>query len=111
MRALRRVNPTVSVFVVAGLFLICLAVLLSSAQAATETQQYVQMNAGIPLGDNLIALKGKAVTIHVASGQTITGIVKDVRDNMLHLEKISQKDFFDALIRIDLISAVEVRVR
>jgi hypothetical protein len=29
----------------------------------------------------------------------------------LHLEKISQKEFFDALIRVDSISAVEARVR
>jgi hypothetical protein len=37
--------------------------------------------------------------------------VKDVKDNVLHLEKISQKEFYDALIRVDLISAIEARVR
>jgi len=41
----------------------------------------------------------------------MTGIVKEVKNNLLHLEKISQKEFYDALITIDHISAVEARVR
>jgi hypothetical protein len=84
---------------------------LPSAQAAGEAKEYVQLNAGIPLADNLIAFKGKTVTVTVASGQAVTGIVKDAQSNLLHLEKISQREFYDALIRIDLISAIEARVR
>jgi hypothetical protein len=39
------------------------------------------------------------------------GVVKEVQNNLLHLEKLSQKEFFDALIRVDQIIAIEVRVR
>jgi hypothetical protein len=34
-----------------------------------------------------------------------------VQNNLLHLEKLSQKEFYDAIIRVDLIVAIEVRVR
>jgi hypothetical protein len=70
-----------------------------------------QLNVDIPLTDNLTALKGKTVTVTMSSGQSISGVVKDVKNGLLHLEKLSQKDFFDAVIMVDKISAVEVRVR
>jgi len=111
MKAWRGKNLFVSGVVLAALLMISLTVSIRSVQAAGEAKQYVQFNAGITLADNLTALKGKTVTIYLASGQSMTGIVKDVKDNVLHLEKISQKEFYDALIRVDLISAIEARVR
>jgi len=101
----------VSGVVLAALLMTSLTVSIQPVQAAGEAKQFVQLNAGIPLADNLAALKGKTATIYLASGQSMTGIVKDVKDNVLHLEKISQKEFYDALIRVDLISAIEARVR
>jgi sRNA-binding regulator protein Hfq len=111
MKASKTKNLLMSGVVLAALLMISLTVSIQSVQAAGEAKQYVQLNAGITLADNLTALKGKTVTIYLASGQSMTGIVKDVKDNVLHLEKISQKEFYDALIRVDLISAIEARVR
>jgi hypothetical protein len=111
MKALKRENLLVSSVVLVALFMISLTVSIQSVQAAGEAKQYVQLNAGVSLADNLTALKGKTATIYLASGQSITGIVKDVKDNVLHLEKISQKEFYDALVRVDLISAIEARVK
>lgn len=111
MKAWRRKNLFVSSVVLVALLMISLTVSIQSVQAAGEAKQYVQFNAGITLADNLTALKGKTATIYLASGQSMTGIVKDVKDTVLHLEKISQKEFYDALIRVDLISAIEARVR
>jgi hypothetical protein len=111
MKAWRREKLFVSGVVLAALLMISLTVSIQSVQAAGEAKQYVQLNAGISLADNLTALKGKTATVYLASGQSMTGIVKDVKVNVLHLEKISQKEFYDALIRIDLISAIEARVR
>ncbi len=79
--------------------------------AGTDTTEAVQLNVNTTLADNLAALKGKSVTITLSSGQPITGMVTDVKGNLLHLGKISQKEFFDALIAIDHISAIETRVR
>ena len=111
MKAWRRKNLFVSGVVLAALLMISLTVSIQSVQAVGEAKQYVQLNAGVTLADNLAALKGKTATIYLASGQSMTGIVKDVKDNVLHLEKISQKEFYDAIIRVDSISAVEARVR
>ena len=80
--------------------------------SAAETPGAVpQLSVEIPLTENLTAQKGKTVTVTLSSGQTISGVVKDLKNGLLHLEKLSQKDFFDAIIVVDKISAVEVRVR
>jgi hypothetical protein len=63
------------------------------------------------LTDNLSALTGKTVTIYLAGGQSLTGIVKEVKGGLLHLEKLSQKEFYDGLVSIDKIAAMETRAR
>ena len=45
------------------------------------------------------------------SGKTLTGVVKEVGNHLIHLEKLSGKEYFDALIRIENISAIETRFR
>jgi len=79
--------------------------------AGAESQQAVQLNVNSSMADNLAAFKGKSVTVILSSGQTMTGVVNDVKGNLLHLAKLSQKEFYDALVAIDRISAIEVRAR
>ena len=97
-------------FIGAILVLFCMAGLVFTVhrvQAAREMQLY----AGSSLDDNLIAFKGKSVTVTLSSGKQMTGFVKDVKNGLLHLERLSLKDYYDALIRTDHISAIEARVR
>jgi small nuclear ribonucleoprotein (snRNP)-like protein len=98
-------------FILMALLLVNLFVTRQTSQAAAGPKDYVQLNTAIPLTDNLIAMKGKTVSVSLSSGQTMTGVVKDVQNNLLHLEKLSQKEFYDALIRLDQINAIEVRAR
>ncbi len=70
-----------------------------------------QFNAGISIADNLAVFKGRTVTVHLSSGQEVSGTVKEVKNGVLHLEKIVQKEYYDAVILLDRISAVEARVR
>jgi hypothetical protein len=100
------------------LTVLLLTLILSGAFAAPDISSAAdtagavpQLNVSIPLAENLSGLKGKTVTVTLSSGQSISGVVKDVKNGLLHLEKLSQKDFFDAVIVMDKISAVEVRVR
>jgi hypothetical protein len=51
------------------------------------------------------------VTVSIVSGKTLTGVVKKVGIHLVHLEKLEGKDYFDALIRIENISAIEARFR
>jgi hypothetical protein len=76
--------------------------------AGTDTFQF---NVSASMEDNLSMLRGKTVTVYLATGQTIIGTVNDVKGNLLHLTKLSQKEFFDALIAIDRISAIDTRVK
>lgn len=98
-------------FILMALIPVTLVVALPNAQAAAAPKELIQPNAAIPLADNLIAMKGKTVSIALSSGQTVTGVVKEVQSNLVHLEKLSQKEFYDALIRMDQIVSVEVRAR
>jgi len=68
-------------------------------------------NANVSLTDNLKSFIGKRVSVTLTSGQTFTGIVKEVGNHLVHLEKLDGKDFFDALVRLENISAIEARFR
>ena len=61
--------------------------------------------------DNLKMYTGKDVVIHLRSGKSLQGYVKAVGDHLVHIEKLSGKDFYDALIRIEDITAIEARFR
>jgi hypothetical protein len=64
-----------------------------------------------PLKENLNTFMGKDVHLLLRSGQTVQGYVKSVGDHFLHLEKLAGRDFYDALVRIDDISAIEAKFR
>jgi hypothetical protein len=63
------------------------------------------------IADNLKTYLGKDVVIYLRSGKYFQGYVKTIGDQLIHLEKIAGKDFYDALIRIEDITAVEARFR
>ncbi|MBN1103236.1 MAG: hypothetical protein JXL84_07480 [Deltaproteobacteria bacterium] len=63
------------------------------------------------LGDNLKSHTGKDVFVHLKSGNTLQGRVKAVGKDLVHLEKLVGRDFYDALVRIEEISAMEARFR
>ena len=111
MKTSGKTNLFTSGIMLVALLMISMFFLIQPVHAEGGTKQYVQLNAGITLSDNLLVLKGKVVTVYMTSGQSMTGIVKDVKDHLLHLEKISQKEFYDAIIRLDIISTIETRVR
>ncbi|MBU0481223.1 MAG: hypothetical protein KKG47_08985 [Proteobacteria bacterium] len=71
----------------------------------------VGYNVSHSLNDNLKAFTGKKVYVTLDSGKTLAGTVKGVGEHLLHLEKIEGKEYFDALIRIEEIGAIDVRFR
>jgi hypothetical protein len=79
-----------------------------SNAVAIEGMSY---NVNSSLADNLKSLVGKKVSVTIVSGKTISGFVKEVGIHLIHLEKLDGKDFFDALIRIENISAIEAMFR
>lgn len=83
----------------------------AGAQAKVVTIQGMKYQVGASMQDNLKSLVDKKVYVTLASGKTFSGFIKEVGDHLLHLEKLEGKDFFDALIRIEDISAVDAKFR
>jgi small nuclear ribonucleoprotein (snRNP)-like protein len=54
---------------------------------------------------------GKSVTLKLDSGHELSGIVREVGNQMVYLSELAGKEFYDALVRIDRISAVIIRAR
>jgi hypothetical protein len=61
--------------------------------------------------DNLKTYLGKDVVIYLRSGKYFQGHVKAIGDHLIHVEKIAGKDFYDALIRSEDITAIEAKFR
>jgi hypothetical protein len=85
-------------------------------QAAAEAKkptpvEGAKFDTSFTMKDNLNIFLGKDVQLILRSGQTVQGYVKSVGDHFVHLERLAGKDFYDALVRTDDISAVEARFR
>ena len=103
-------------FIVSVLALIVASPALLMDEAAAEGKKATpvegaRFNTSMPLKENLNTFMGRDVYVHLRSGKTIQGYVKSVGDHFLHLERLAGKDFFDALVRIDDIEAMEAKFR
>ncbi|HQI81014.1 MAG TPA: hypothetical protein PLR71_05560 [Deltaproteobacteria bacterium] len=97
---------------VAAVLLCWGAPMVSQAQARSVTAlEGVGYNTSASMADNLKPLVGKDVIVHLRSGKTLQGYVKSVGDGLVHLEKLAGREFYDALVRIDDIGAIEVKFR
>ena len=83
----------------------------AEAQAKVVAIEGMKYQVGASMQDNLKSLVGKKVYVTLASGKTFAGFVKEVGNHFMHLEKLDKKDFFDALIRIEDISAIDAKFR
>ncbi len=72
----------------------------------------VKFETGASMADNIKAFNGKDIVVHLRSGKTVQGYVKSVSNTLLHVEKLAGgRDFYDALVRIEDISAIEAKFR
>ena len=92
-----------------------LTIFMASLEAVAKTEvvpiEGVGYKVNFSLQDNLKSLIGKKVYVTLNSGKTFAGFIKEVGDHLLHLEKLDGKEYFDALIRIEDISAIDTRFR
>jgi len=103
-------NSMMRLVVLTGLVLLVLPTLVSAEQNVVAVEG-VNFTMNAPMSHNLRSFIGKTIHITLDSGQVIGGIVKDVGDEMLHLEKLVGKEYYDSLIRIEDISAFNSRFR
>lgn len=98
----------VALLALAAFFTLSQDVAAKSRTVAIEGMSY---DVNSSMADNLTGLIGKKVSVTLASGAKFTGFVKTVGDHLIHLEKLEEKDYFDALIRIENISAIDAMFR
>jgi hypothetical protein len=91
-----------AVFVV-GLFI--------GLQGIVTAQDKPGFNPSMSLKDNLAANVGKRVSLVISTGESVEGTIEKIGDHFVLISKLSGKDFYDALVRIDEVKAVVYRAR
>jgi len=89
--------------------LFCLAV--PAPHLSAEEPKYELRSAAATIKDVLSESLGKRVIVRLESGENLEGTVGKVGDSVVHIAKLSGRDFYDAVVRIDRISAVVFKVR
>jgi hypothetical protein len=105
--------PSSTGITIAIVFLVVFFALSAQVEAKSKVVAIEGMsyNVNASLEDNLKSLVGKKVLVTIVSGETLSGFVKNVGNHLIHLEKLGGKEYFDALIRIENICAVEAQFR
>jgi len=75
------------------------------------TAQAPEVSDSDTIASVLSAQKGKRVMVRLRSGQDLGGTVTAVTPKLVHLAKLSGREFFDAVIALEAIEAVQVRTR
>lgn len=60
---------------------------------------------------NLEKFLGDRVTVNLIGGGELQGIVSKVGTTTFYLTELTSKEFFDAVVRLDHVSAVTVKMR
>lgn len=73
----------------------------------------MKLDANIEISQALTdaAAEGVKVELRLTNGQTIAGRVGSVTESALVIEEISGKEYFDAYVRLDHVTAFEIRAR
>ena len=100
----------VSVVVVLGIMM-SFPTTPAAAKPKIVAVEGVNFNVSASMGDNLKSLYGKRVYVTLNSGKSFTGLVKKAGEHLVHIEKLVGKEYFDALIRIEDISAIDTMFR
>lgn len=96
------------VFVLVSALVVFAGAPLHAQQPAADAPIY---STAATLADNLKNLTGKRVTLHLKSGASLTGTVKATGAQLVHLEKLDNRDYFDALVLLEQIAAIDSRAR
>jgi hypothetical protein len=99
-----------------GAMLLCGIVLffpawIQAQQPKVSVVEGVSYNVNGSVADNLKSCIGKKVSVTLNSGKGFTGTVKEVGNHLVHVEKLEGKEYFDALILIEHIEAIDTRFR
>jgi hypothetical protein len=87
------------------------AVLAASLVVPVASAQALAVGDGDSVEKVLAAQKGKRVTVKLGPGDELTGVVKLVTPQVVHLGEIAGRELFDAVVDTRRVVAVLVRTR
>jgi phosphate uptake regulator len=90
-------------------FVVAICFITFQDLVAAEDKIELRQSAGIK--EVLAEFTGKRVSVTLDSGVELGGIITRVGDHLVHISRLTGRDYFDALIRIDRISSVIVRAK
>jgi hypothetical protein len=78
---------------------------------ASAQDTKLDVRSGDTVRTALERLVGKRVGLVLNTGPELAGVVISVGDHVVHLSELTGREFFDAVVSLDRISAVVIRVR
>jgi len=87
------------------------ALCLISSQNLLAQEMKFELNKGYGMKEVLASYEGKRVAIRLDGGEELEGILTTVGDQLVHISRLTRREFFDAVVRIDKINAVIFRTR
>ncbi len=84
---------------------------LSAAETVSATEGALDVRAADAIAANLQKQVGRRVTLKLATGQEVEGTVAKVGPTAVQLSQPAGKEFFDAVVRLDHVSALIVRTK
>jgi hypothetical protein len=90
---------------------VVVVICLGFSQNLFAQEMKFELNKGFGMKEILASYEGKRVAIRLDGGEELEGMITRVGDQLVHVAKLSKRDFYDAVIRIDKINAVIFRAR
>lgn len=85
--------------------------MITLAASSVFAQSKLDLQASDTVHSILEHQVGKAVELRMKSGEKMGGKIEKVTDKLIHISQLTDADFYDAVVEIDSIAAVVVRVR
>jgi hypothetical protein len=85
--------------------------MIALATSSVFAQSKLDLQASDTVHSILEHQVGKPVELRMKSGEKIGGKLEKVTDKLIHLSQLTDADFYDAVVEIDSIAAIVVRVR
>ena len=91
--------------------MLMVGLMVMSAPIASAAEVKYELKPAATMKTLLADSLGKRVVLRLESSEEMEGTVTTVGEHLVHISKLSRRDFFDAFVSIDRISAVIIRVR
>ena len=89
----------------------CVVLLTLTTMLQTASAEQFAIKSEDTIAKVLAGQKGKKITITLTQGEELSGTVANITDELLHLEQLTGKEFYDAVIAVKEISAVIIRTK